>query len=179
MIVTVLWEDQRGVGAKGYAPHSLLIACVRDRQPALRDQELIGIPCKGNGGVKKKLIHDNRWRGPVVGVLDFDQAHLLWRPPAPKCKLGVRAKLIDDGCSRDHHVVFLVENMETLLRAACSVLSCELPNDKPNPDQRDVLLHPLLSSSRTEQRAALVEGCPSFAYLVSKVAGLVGLARRR
>jgi hypothetical protein len=30
MIITVLWEDQRGAEAKGFGPHELLLSCVAD-----------------------------------------------------------------------------------------------------------------------------------------------------
>lgn len=99
MIVTVLWEDQRGEQAKKFGPHELLLSSVADDlsesesdQPQRRatlDKRIFGIPKKGDGNVRKALQKDlGKFRGPVIAVMDRDQVHRLWidkQPPPSNC----------------------------------------------------------------------------------------------
>lgn len=40
MLVTVLWEDQRGTQARGFGPHELLLSC-------LADELMVSRECRG------------------------------------------------------------------------------------------------------------------------------------
>lgn len=175
MIVTVLWEDRRGGVVTGFGPHELLLACVRDdlRLGPEAIRHIKGLPCKGNGGLKKQLsVVARRSHGPVVGVFDWDEVDRLWSPPPPRCKAEIKAKLHGE-VAHPVVLVFLEQNVESLLAVACEVLGRDEPVAKPTPDQRDRLLAPLhCHGSSAEPRRRLREKSPSFDYLVRKVAAL-------
>jgi hypothetical protein len=60
VIITVPWEDRRGVATRDFGPHELLIWCVADAlgmdgwDRGLR-QIIHSVPKKGNGGVRAAL----------------------------------------------------------------------------------------------------------------------------
>ena len=180
MILTVIWEDQRGVLAKGFGPHELLVSCLADDlQPdgaALQRYEVEAsvesTPMKGNGKVLRTLKSDLarlRRRGPVVAVLDRDRILDYWQPgqrPAA-CLTAIRRAIFADAPG-DYELVLLSENVETLMQACCDATSTTMPLGKPSPDERDNILGRAAwahAAVRTQVRAAV----PSFERLVSKV----------
>lgn len=175
MIVTVLWEDQRGVAAKGFAPHELLLACLADdleidRESLKRSVE--SHPQKGVGNVRRSLernILRLTKSGPVIAVVDRDQIHALWppKPPPPSCMSGVMARFRRDTPGA-YDLVFLVRNMETLIDCTCRAIGRGSPPGKPSPDQRDQLLMPAVWGV-SSVRHTIRETCPSFDRIVKRV----------
>jgi len=186
MIVTVLWEDQRGVQAKGFGPHELLLSCLVDRCADSSNQadrsrlheklrrHVLSVPKKGNGNVLRELtgrLQKLSKGGPIVAVLDRDRIADLWRGrkdvrvPDGMCHHKVQIKNDAPG---DYEVIFLVENVETLTTA---LLQARGParSGKPTPDERDRILGGATWGD-PQRRKGLLEQVPSFARLVSKVA---------
>lgn len=179
MIITVLWEDQRGVPAKGFGPHELLVACVAEKlgldRSAVKHQ-VNSVPKKGNGNVVvelRKNLTKLRKLGQVVVVLDHDRlAELLRRKTGgalPACMSGQSERLrqIAPG---DYEVKFLIQNVETLTEAAVKALRREALKGKPTPDERDRLLGEAARPRHVEVRRRITSDVPSFARLVNKVA---------
>lgn len=176
MIVTVLWEDSRGVETRDFGPHELLLSCVADELEVdawdrrLRDG-IESVPKKGNGGVRTalrdKLVMLAK-SGPVFAVLDSDRAHELWRPAVAACKTTVRTQLQADAPG-DYTLVLLVENVESLVDAV--LVGRGLPRlplgKKPNPNERDQILRGALGDPALRGRVR--KDCASFDRLVRKV----------
>jgi hypothetical protein len=177
MIVTLLWEDERGGVAKGFGPHELLLSCLVDDLGLPRElllQRVNSLPKKGRDNLRTALQHEFRRLaryGPVLAVIDKDKARDLWKgraqPPSPPCMSGMVARLHEDAPG-DYDVVFLEENMETLVDVVCKANGQPLPSIKPRPDRRDQLLMPAAWASASV-RHAIRSGCPSFDRLVSRV----------
>jgi hypothetical protein len=176
MIVTVLWEDQRGGDVLGFGPHELLIACLADDLDLHRwelSQRVQSQPRKGNSNVRKALQKDiaKLSRGKVLAVLDRDKVRELWKTPGPMpadCMKGITERFRGDAPG-DYELLFLVQNVESLLDGARTAL-CEPPLDgKPTPDRRDRLLHRCAGASVATRRQVR-ERCPSFDRLVTRVA---------
>ncbi len=178
MIVTVLWEDQRGVEMRGFGPHDLLIACIADDlgidRERLRDR-VSSVPKKGVGNVRTALRKDIRRlanSGPVLAVIDRDKVINLWkhgRRPSD-CMSGITARFREDAAG-DYDLIFLVRNMETLVEAACQAMRLDTRSRKPTPDQRDRLLGRAASRGEAPQvRATIRRDCPSFDRIVTRVA---------
>ncbi|MEX1368630.1 MAG: hypothetical protein AB1Z98_36215, partial [Nannocystaceae bacterium] len=98
MQVTVLWEDQRGMQARGFGPHELLVACLADDLGIDRQQLKSFVsshPKKGVTKVRAALVRDLprlSTSGPVVAVVDRDKALDLWRgskASMPTCMSGI------------------------------------------------------------------------------------------
>ncbi|MEX1367036.1 MAG: hypothetical protein AB1Z98_28170, partial [Nannocystaceae bacterium] len=70
----------------------------------------------------------------------------------------------------DYELVFLVQNMETLVFAVCSVTGRPAPSRKPNPDERDRILAGVVWGETPEVRRRIRDECPSFDRIVGKVA---------
>ncbi|CAN0509378.1 unnamed protein product, partial [Phaeothamnion confervicola] len=141
-IVTVLWEDQRGVSVKSFGPDVLLKACVADIRGVETKHLITAIPKKGVGNVLKALENDLRRlsnSGPVFAVIDRDQIRNSWQPAPPDCMTGLKER-IKDKAPGNYDIVFLVENIETLVAACCEALGLSRPTTKPNPDARDRIL---------------------------------------
>lgn len=176
MIVTVLWEDQRGVESRGFGPHELLLTCLSDELRIDRaglKQSVASHPHKGNTSLRKALqsnIGRLRKSGPVLAVVDSDQLHDLWppKPPPPTCISGRVARFRQDAAG-DYELVLLVKNMETLIEAACKATHQRVAKGKPKPDERDALLARAVWGT-TDVRQAIRAGCPSFDRLVTRVA---------
>lgn len=177
MIVTVLWEDQRGVEARGFGPHDLLLACVADElgidYKRLRDQ-VTSSPKKGVSKVRTELQRNFRRlanSGPVIAVVDRDKVIDLWKHSMPPsdCMSGITARFRKDAAG-DYDLIFLVRNMETLIEAVCRAMRQDTPSRKPTPDQRDRILRRAVWGGTPEVRAAIRRDCPSFARIVTRVA---------
>ncbi len=176
MIITVLWEDQRGAEVKGFGPHDLLLACLADDTGGPRDtlKRLVeSHPKKGNGNVRAALQRNLAGlsaSGPVFAVIDRDKIRQLWRypgPPPPDCKPGIAEPFRLDAPG-DYDLVFLVDNMESLVAAARNALAVPHPSTKPNPDERDRLLARAAWGAR-DVRAAIRGSCTSFDRLVARI----------
>ena len=105
MIVTLLWEDERGGVAKGFGPHELLLSCIADDLGLPRELLLPcvnSVPKKGRDKLRTALQHEflklARF-GPVLAVIDKDRARDLWKgraQPPPPCMSSMAARLHED-----------------------------------------------------------------------------------
>ena len=173
---TVLWEDQRGVTVKGFGPHDLLMACVADELGPGHRRLADPVPLKGSGNVRKRLKRDVeklRGHGPVVVVLDRDRVADLCVTPGADCMKGITSRLQKDAPG-DYELVFLVDNTETLVAAACTALGIAAPNQKPTPDERDRYLGRAAWAPERGVRDDIRTSCPSFARLVEKLLAALG-----
>jgi hypothetical protein len=177
MIISVLWEDQYGAAPRNFGPHVLLVACVADARRcdrSLVQRFVIPNPRKGNAGVREALQEDGARLfddGPVFAVLDRDKVRELWKLPGPmppECMSAIAERFRQDAPG-DYDLVFLVDNVESLLRASASILEQEAPKHKPTPNERDRILA-RLAWSDAAKRGRLLELCPSFERLVTRVA---------
>lgn len=182
MSVTVLWEDQRGGLLKGFGPHELLVTCVSETLDEDRwrvDRLIMSVPKKGNSKVLAALRDDLRPLGDptrVCAVLDKDRAHLMWpqgeRPP--QCNEGL-TDAVRASAAGDYKLVFLVQNIESLLDAAVARLGEKPLARKPDPDTRDRLLQRAAHGGLTrEGRIALADEVVGFARLVRWAADRIG-----
>jgi hypothetical protein len=177
MRITVLWEDSRGVETKGFGPHKLLVACVadklgRDRQEI--DRVISSVAKKGVGNVinalQKNLTKLTK-TGLVFAVIDRDKAREIWKPatPPPDCMTAIRKRIAEDVASDKYDLVFLVQNMESLVNACDARARLRFGGRKPTPDQRDRVLGKAASDAPTTPRPNVLSTCPSFARLVDRV----------
>jgi hypothetical protein len=181
MIITVLWEDQRGAEAKGFGPHELLLSCVADELNCARDtlKELIeSHPKKGNANLRGAIQRDiDRLAdvGPVFAVIDRDKVRQLWKSPSQPadCMSSIGHRFRQDAPG-DYDLVFLVDNVESLIKAACAVLGEPYPDNKPGPDLRDRLLGKVAWAQSQASRSAIRKQCPSFSRLVGRLSVRVG-----
>lgn len=178
MKVTVLWEDQLGERPKNFGPQNLLIACVRDRFPNVREQQVHSHPCKGNGNVLRELkmnLEKLSNHGPVIAVFDRDKAHELCSLPASTCRTetarGLRKLAQGDRklAQGEYDLVFLEQNMESLLDAVSKVLGRPIPEQKLRPWERDGLLNHAVWNAGSDDRAKIQIECSSFGRLVRTV----------
>jgi len=181
MGIWVLWEDQRG-STRGFGPHDLLLMCLADDLGQLPFQswwwrEVKPLPKKGSGNVLIALRHNLsklRDEGEVVAVLDRDKAHKLTDPAMKPsaCRAGL-LKALRDRAPGPYELIFLEQNIETLVMACCKALGKSQKQSKPRPDQRDALLKTLAFQPGSEQRKRVRAEVPSFDRLVRKVGELV------
>ncbi len=184
MTVTVLWEDARGGELKGFGPHELLLACIADElesgdwwaRKRVAQRSVEAHPKKGNAnGVKAlKGVARDLFAGPVVAVLDVDRAHELWSEKLPRnCKTAIGARIRKDAPG-GYEIVFLIENVESLLHAASAALGEPALTKKPTPDDRDVRLGKVAGDpTKADARNRVRSDLPSFDRLVKKVTALV------
>lgn len=179
MIITVLWEDQQ-CKANRFAANDLLVACIAD----MIKKDFTGTkfpveskPLKGNGNIKRLLTKSVRKLnndGPLFAVFDRDKVVKLWnvsdRPN--DCMSGIQNRIRQDAPG-EYELVFLCENMESLVEACCKALSRPLPKEKLDPNERDVLISRVAWSPDPEIRKSVLAECPSFARLVEKVAAVL------
>ncbi|MDX9720795.1 MAG: hypothetical protein RBU37_08600 [Myxococcota bacterium] len=182
MIVTVIWEDQRG-SRQGFGPHDLLLSCVADeldRGPGWHQKRkwcsahLASVPKKGNGVVLKALRNETETlskSGPLFAVLDHDQVVGLWpkETQPPSCIPGIVEAMKRDAPGR-YELVLLRSNIETVVDAACQALH-QPQQAKSTPDARD---HPLqkLAWGTPAQRDIVRATVADFDRLVRKVTEL-------
>ena len=177
MRITVLWEDSRGVETKGFGPHVLLLACVADRLGRER-RDLEGlvksVAKKGVGNVIKELqtnLAKLTKAGRVFAVIDRDKAREIWKPallPAD-CMSAIRMRIAKAVGSSEYELVFLVQNMESLIDACDEGARTKLQRYKPTPDQRDRILGRAAWEGSPAPRASVLSACPSFKRLVDRV----------
>jgi hypothetical protein len=180
MIVTVLWEDQRGVQAKGFGPHELLLSAVADalggpdesyQRPRERLKKHVqGVAKKGNGKILKTVQKElENFNGRLIAVLDRDRAHELWPHDKPRnCMQGITQKF-RASAPGTYDLIFLVNNTETLLDATCDALRQPRPTAKPDPDERDRILAKA-AWAIPDVRHEIRQLCPSFDRIVQTVA---------
>jgi hypothetical protein len=181
MIITVLWEDQRGAEAKGFGPHELMLSCVADELNCARDtlKDLIkSHPKKGNANVRAAIQRDIvrlADTGPVFAVVDRDKIRQLWKAPnrPADCMSSVGQQFRQDAPG-DYDLVFLVDNVESLIKAACAAFGDSYPDSKPGPDLRDRLLGRAAWAPSQSPRSAIRTQCPSFNRLVGRLSAHVG-----
>ncbi len=176
MILTILWEDERGVETKGFGPHELLLVEVAASLNMRRwdlAKRLRSAPKKGNGNVVKALERDlDKFAGPVCAVLDRDQAQELLDAPA-NCFSTLQEALRVRVPQGEFEAIFLVENVETLINVACDALGRARPEGKPTPDERDMILG--RAAHHEAARTRLRHDVPGFDRLVNWVeAQIVG-----
>jgi hypothetical protein len=100
----------------------------------------------------------------VFAVVDRDKIHGLWKKDPPtNCMSGIAAQFRLD-VAGDFDLIFLEDNVETLLALARN----EEIRGKPGPDERDRVLNRAAhdSDSRNRIRAK----CASFNRLVLRIA---------
>jgi hypothetical protein len=177
MIVTVLWEDQRGGDARGFGPHELLLSCLVDDLTIPREQlngRIKSLPKKGRDKLREALKHEIRRftkLGPVLAVIDKDKARDLWKgqtPPPPPCMSGMVSRLHDDAPG-DYDIVFLERNVDELVEIVCKVTGQSVPTSKPKPDRRDLLITPAVRGAE-QLRSDIRRRCPTFDRIVARVA---------
>ena len=178
MKITVLWEDQRGGQQKGFGPHDLLAACVADRLAINVGQirpYLLSVPKKGNGNLVRRALACDLDRlpktGPVFAVLDRDKVEELWKPderPA-NCMAALRQRIVQEAPG-SYDLVFLVENVESLVEDCCVTLRLAPGRRKPTPEGRDAILARAVWSADPSQRGRILDRRPSFKRLVGRVA---------
>jgi hypothetical protein len=179
MIVTILWEDQLGAEKMGFGPHEFLLSCLADRLQVERERLVKLVeshPKKGNSNVRKALQKDGRRlarSGLVFAVIDRDKVHALWsRGDRPSnCMSGISQRFRKEA-EADYDLIFLIDNVESLMQAVCGALEEPFSGHKPPPDERD-LLFKAISWSTPRQRQAACDTCPSFDRLVRRVANAV------
>lgn len=176
MIVTVLWEDERGGAPQGFGPHELLLSCLADDLGSPRawlHERVKSIPKKGRDNLRKALQHEFRRLerfGPVLAVIDKDKARDLWKGralPPPACMSGMTARLHEDAPG-GYDVVFLERNVDTLVNVACEAMGQPIPTSKEKPNRRDQLLLPAAWAA-FPVRQMIRASCPSFDRLVNRV----------
>lgn len=176
MIVTILWEDERGP-TQGFGPEILLIQCVKDRLPERHAQVkrlISSTPQKGVSNLLKTLR--NNWRkladnGPVYAVIDRDKIHRELPGQTPTCLTGMRNHILaSEEERRAVDLVFLIENVESLIAAMCTALEQPVPSSKPTPAERDRYFAMLTWDAPPQKREEALKLCPSFARLVERVA---------
>lgn len=182
MRITVLWEDSPGGETKGFGPHALLVACVADELGLEREKirgQISSVAAKGVGNIiralKTNLTKLNR-AGKVFAVVDRDRAAELWKTasPPPNCMSAIRERIAKDIAGGEYELVFLVQNMESLLDACEDPSHAKVGVRKPTPDQRDRVLG-RVTWDASSRRDRLRTSCPSFDRLVKRVAVALGL----
>ena len=182
MIITVLWEDQRGAEAKGFGPHELLLSCVDDELNCGRNQlrNLIeSHPKKGIANVRGAIQRDITRlanSGPVFVVVDRDRIRDLWKtsPDQPAdCMSSISQRFREDARG-DYDLVFLVHNVESLIKTTCEVLGKPYPARKLGPDERDRLLGGAAWARTPAARSTIRDQCPSFNRLVARLSACAG-----
>ncbi len=181
MIVTVLWEDQRGGPEKGFGPHELLVSCVADelscdRWVVDKRKAIRSVPLKGRDNVvaflktKLSLLSNDA----VCVVLDRDKVLDIWsgKEGPSDCIASIKQALIEEAPGK-YELVLLVDNVESLVKAGCEAAGLSLPPTKPNPTGRDQLLRPAVHGQR-KVRDRVREDVPSFNRIVKWVCGIVG-----
>lgn len=180
MIITIIWEDQRNVEADGFGPHELLLACVADRLGYKHGQlskRVYARPAKGNSNVLKRLKTDGarlEKAGPVFAVVDRDKIADLWRSPGAKplaCMSELAKRFRQDAAGR-YELVFLIDNVESLIEASLGNFPEGGMLKKPKPAERDRILGKIAFGDRS-QRELLLQRVPSFARLVERVGNRV------
>jgi hypothetical protein len=175
VIVTVLWEDQLGGPISSFGPHQLLLACLEDQTKFTRtelNRQVISNPLKGNGNVRRALRQDlGKYPGCVFAVFDRDQVQRLWAARPPNCLRALRDALAADAPGQ-YDVVFLIDNIESVVDACCRALSRPVPPKKPSLNVRDRILNAAAWGAESVRRSIL-DDVPSFERLVRKVGDIV------
>jgi len=174
--IAVLYEDQLATSKpRAFGPHVLLLACVADRLERPREhleQHVDAHPCKGIGRLlalcREPILTDRHAR--VIAVCDDDRVREHLKLPATACKLSVRDAVASGSGAPQLRTVLLIRNLETVLDAVRHVLGRDPLADKPSPLRRDSTLLHLAYQGVPEQRLALLQRVPSFAYLADCLA---------
>lgn len=185
--LTLLYEDQRGAQNQ-FGLHELVKSCVHDLvggeryllEQALRDCRPLKSDTKVLLACREELpliAPDGR---VVVAVFDNDRVRRLLKLPTRATAEQVRAA-IRSGCSAPEQleIVLLIENMETVLRAAAT---CDAGIDPALVDQavrrksplaRDAILNDIARAEKRAVRACVLMSMDSLREMVERVARLV------
>lgn len=177
--IAVLYEDQLATSKpRAFGPHVLLLACVADRLQRPREHlesQVDAHPCKGIGRLlarcREPILADRYAR--IFAVCDDDRVREHLKLPATACKIEVRGALATGIGSPRLQTVLLARNLETVLAAVLQVLGLDPITDKPSPLKRDGILLRLAFHGAPDQRRALLQRVPSFAYLVDRLTGAI------
>ncbi len=181
MIVSVFYEDQRGHQVRDFGPHALLVQCLADRtgrSPNRIEGLVAAIPTKGNSKLLSQLSgpgHRALDRGPVYAVFDDDRVRDLVRLPPAACKSEVLAQ-VRRQAGADIDIVLLQANVETLVRACFDALNEPAPDSLHSHPVRDRILNRMAWTGSPDQRRRMLEACPSFERLVTRVQARLGSA---
>jgi hypothetical protein len=136
---------------------------------------LLSVPKKGNGNLVRRALASDldhlTKTGPVFAVLDRDKVEELWRQherPA-NCMAALRQRIVQEAPG-SYDLVFLVENVESLVDACRVSLNLPSGKRKPTPEERDTILERAVWNADPSQRGRILAECPSFKRLVGRVA---------
>ena len=177
--IAVLYEDQLATSKpRSFGPHVLVLACLADRLQRPREHlehHIDAHPCKGIGRLlalcREPLLADRH--AVIFAVCDDDRVREHLKLPATACKLEVRETVAAGLGSPRLQTVLLARNLETVLAAVLHVLGLDPIADKPSPLKRDGILLRLAYKGTPDQRLALLQRVPSFAYLVDRLTGTI------
>jgi hypothetical protein len=146
---------------------------------SLYRRQISSLSEKGVGNVIKKLRQDLpklTKTGPVFAVIDRDKAREIWKtdPPAD-CMTAIRERIRKEATSGDYELVFLVQNMESLIDACDDGFRSRLGGRKPTPDERDSILG-RVAWETPSRLPSILKNCPSFERLVIRVVNALALA---
>jgi hypothetical protein len=183
-LATIFYEDARARQSKNFAPHRLILACVKDRLAErerhieLRDLEelTVDIVMKGDGNLLSALRQDASdlsVRGPVYALFDRDRIHILLKISA-RADTICRPRIVREIVGHppivpERNIVLLEQNMETVINACCEALQRPVFENKPNPQERDDAINPVVWGT-IQQRNAVLSRVPSFARIVGFLA---------
>jgi hypothetical protein len=139
-------------------------------------------PKKGNANVRGAIERDIvrlANTGPVFAVIDRDKVRQLWKASSrpADCMSGISQQFRHDAPG-EYDLVFLIENVESLIKAACAALGERYPNSKPGPDLRDRLLAKAAWAPNQTSRSEIRKQCPSFSRLVDRISARVSALNR-
>lgn len=169
-------------GARDFGPHELLLSSLVDaltpdegswraRRHRI-NREVQGLAKKGNGNILKSLQRDiEKYRGPVVAVIDRDKAHKLWehlKPRPTNCIQGLSAQF-HKSAPGSYELIFLVNHTEDLLDSALRAMGAPPLQHKPDPLERDDIFNRVAWSVPREVRVEVGQRCPSFQRIVDKI----------
>jgi hypothetical protein len=111
----------------------------------------------------------------VFAVIDRDKVHEHLAPKPTNCMAGIKSHILGK-VEADCEVVFMIDNIESLIGAACKAMNVDQPARKPSPDERDRYCGDLAWNRTPNARVETLVLCPSFARLVERVAKSFGMA---
>jgi hypothetical protein len=171
-LITILYEDQlNDANPKQYGPHKLLLACVAEhlsKDHWYLDKQIVALPKKGNGSLKKTLESKVLQRlvncEPVIAVFDDDEVRPLYGLSASACKSEVLGRINPIELVE---IILLEQNIEYLIRICCEIVNKPIPYDKPTPSQRDKILNSI-ANNPSVQLQIIQDRMSSFGRLVQK-----------
>jgi|GEM_PF-4047397 len=155
MRATIVYEDQ-GAASGRFVPHEVVLhtALLRQGVPLAKrfaaakgaEERVNRVPVKGNGNILNWLAKNGdrvRRHGPIAVVFDHDEVRRLFHLPESVDRQALVAA-IQAKCSADPEVFFFVENMESIVARAATLLHKPVPTK--SLAARDQVLQALLAS---------------------------------